>query len=204
MKFNYIPTGQIKSYAQKLAKTSMFSLEGWLKKTLNSFNVPNVDPCCPADTTTLPVRYNDDINQLEYYINNVWTVISTGPNIDNELKFNFSIQEDPNPLISINPDLIIFENNTTCFTSLPNIIFGNIANNTDYWEYSLRTTGSCNGLLNHYNTHVVATATYKDINNTITPGINYRITPDGITFLVPKTSNKTDLIFVSVEVSFYF
>jgi hypothetical protein len=65
MNFNYIPLGQIKTYAQKLSKTNMFNLEGWLKKALNYFNITTADPCCP--TTISPIRYNETTGDLEYY-----------------------------------------------------------------------------------------------------------------------------------------
>lgn len=65
MNFNYLPIGHIKTYAQKLSKSSMFYLEGWLKKALAYFNVTVADPCCPTDFS--PARYNNDTNELENY-----------------------------------------------------------------------------------------------------------------------------------------
>ncbi len=65
MNFNYLPIVHIKTYAQKLSKSNMFNLEGWLKKVLAYFNVTIADPCCPTEFS--PTRYNTDTNELEVY-----------------------------------------------------------------------------------------------------------------------------------------
>lgn len=72
--FNYILQGQVKKFTDRLKKTNMFNLEDWLKRTLNLFNVPFYDECCPdGSDSPKPVRYNNDA--LEQYNGTDWEEI---------------------------------------------------------------------------------------------------------------------------------
>lgn len=62
----HILNGNLGFFEPKGAKNA-FDMFKWLKKQLKSLGVSFVDPCCPADTENLPVRYNQDLGQVEFY-----------------------------------------------------------------------------------------------------------------------------------------
>lgn len=62
----HILNGNFGFFDPKKAKSS-FNLFKWIKKTLKTLGVSYVDPCCPAQTDSLPVKYNQDASQLEFY-----------------------------------------------------------------------------------------------------------------------------------------
>lgn len=77
MKEYYIQEGQLFTYNDKTTKKKfgLFSINKLIKRLLKAYNVPFIDDCCTpavtgepfADTTSLPVRYNADEDQLERY-----------------------------------------------------------------------------------------------------------------------------------------
>jgi hypothetical protein len=64
---HFLQSGQVikKSKLEKLE--NLFHLERWLKKTLTSYGVGFKDPCCAADTTKMPVVYNEVTARLERF-----------------------------------------------------------------------------------------------------------------------------------------
>lgn len=99
MNFNYLQIGQLKTYAKKLVKTNMFSLENWLKNALAYFHITTADPCC--QTTESPTRFNESTNTIEYYnqVSNTW---DPTPSANSANNLSWDVLGNPNLNSSVN------------------------------------------------------------------------------------------------------
>lgn len=76
MKHVILKTGLFRRTNKNEIVKDELSFTTLIKRVLNYFNVPLIDPCCDIDLQTVPVRFNKTNNKIEGYVDGDWVEIS--------------------------------------------------------------------------------------------------------------------------------
>lgn len=99
MKDNGIDKSLVKDFnTSDIGAKGLFGFRRLFSEYLKKLNIPFWDTCCPSQQQYYPIRYNSNIDKLQYFDGTEW--ITMDPD-------SFLLQEDGDFLLQENGDKII-------------------------------------------------------------------------------------------------